>query len=93
MNAPQRPKDWLVESIIVTLLCCLPFGLVGIINASSVNSRYDAGDFDGAQRASAEAGKWTKIGFWCGLVPILLAMLFYGSVIFVAIMGLIGGSS
>ncbi|MBK9177221.1 MAG: CD225/dispanin family protein [Flavobacteriales bacterium] len=91
MNSPQRPKDWLVESIIVTLLCCLPFGLIGIINASSVNSRYDAGDFDGAQRASSEAGKWTKIGFWCGLVPIVLVMLFYGSVIFLALMGLVSG--
>src|SRR5574344_900091 len=30
-NTP--PKTWLVESILVTILCCLPFGIVGIINA------------------------------------------------------------
>jgi hypothetical protein len=69
MNAPAdaRPKNWLVESILVTIFCCLPFGIVGIINAANVNSRYDAGDVDGAMRASKEAGKWTKIGFFIGI--------------------------
>jgi len=28
------PKNWLVESILVTLFCCLPLGIAGIINAS-----------------------------------------------------------
>lgn len=92
MNMPQRPKDWLVESIIVTLLCCLPFGLIGLINAANVNSRYDSGDIDGAFRASAEARRWTKVGFWCGLIPLILVVFFYGSVIFVALMAMIGSS-
>jgi hypothetical protein len=61
------PKNWLVESILVTIFCCLPFGIVGIINAANVNSRWSAGDHDGAVRASAEAGKWTKIGFFIGI--------------------------
>ena len=61
------PKNWLVESILVTIFCCLPFGIVGIINASKVNGLYGAGDYDGAYRAAQQAGKWTKIGFWVGL--------------------------
>jgi Interferon-induced transmembrane protein len=77
MNAPLRPKNWLVESILVTILCCLPFGIVGIINAANVNSRFDAGDFEGADRASKEAGKWTKIGFWVGIASIVLVLIFY----------------
>ncbi|MBK8500481.1 MAG: CD225/dispanin family protein [Flavobacteriales bacterium] len=77
MNAPIRPKNWLVESILVTLLCCLPFGIVGIVNAANVNTRYDAGDFVGAERASAEAGRWTKIGFWVRLASVVLLLLFY----------------
>jgi hypothetical protein len=62
-----RPKNWLVESILVTLFCCLPFGIAGIVNAASVNSRYDNGDYEGALKASQQAGKWTKIGFWIGI--------------------------
>lgn len=36
----QMPKTWLVESILVTCLCCLPFGIVGIVNATKVESAY-----------------------------------------------------
>jgi len=67
-----RPKNWLVESILVTLFCCLPLGIVGIVNAASVDSKYRAGDYAGAAEASATAGKWTKIGFWIGLIIGLL---------------------
>jgi hypothetical protein len=67
-----RPKNWLVESILVTLFCCLPLGIVGIVNAASVNSRYDAGDFAGAAAASEQAGKWTKIGFFIGIAVIVI---------------------
>lgn len=66
----RLPKTWLLESILVTLFCCLPFGIAGIVNASKVESRYYAGDYSEAERVSEQAGKWTKIGFWIGLVGI-----------------------
>ena len=72
---PASPKNWLVESILVTIFCCLPFGIVGIVNAASVNSRMASGDFEGAQRASKEAAKWTKIGFFVGIGVIVLYMI------------------
>jgi len=75
------PKSWLVESILVTLLCCLPFGIVGIVNASKVESRFYAGDYDGAFKASEEAKKWTNIGFWLGIVVGII----YGIVMFFSI--------
>lgn len=74
---PQQPKNWLAESILVTLFCCLPFGIAGIVNAAQVSSKFAAGDYDGALRASQEAGKWTKIGFWVGIgVAALYILLF-----------------
>ena len=79
------PKNWLVESILVTLFCCLPFGIVGIINASSVNTKWAQGDYAGAQEASANAGKWTKIGLFVGVGVTVLY------VIFVVVLG-VGGS-
>ena len=66
------PKSWLVESILVTILCCLPLGIAGIVNASKVESRWYAGDKAGARRASEEAGRWTKIGFFGGIVIIIV---------------------
>lgn len=72
MNQTARPKNWLVESILVTLFCCLPLGIVGIINAAKVNSAFDSGDINGAMKASADAKKWTKLGFIIGLVVIVI---------------------
>jgi hypothetical protein len=71
------PKTWLVESILATIFCCLPFGIAGIVNAASVSSRYNAGDFEGAQRASQQAGKWTKWSFWLGISVVIIYVLIY----------------
>ena len=72
------PKTWMVESILVTIFCCLPFGIVGIVNASKVSSLFLAGNYAEAQKASADAGKWTKIGFFVGLVCIIIYSIIYG---------------
>ena len=77
INPAQQPKNWLAKSILVTLLCCLPFGIVGIVNAAQVSSRFASGDYDGSLRASQEAAKWTKIGFWVGIGLIALYFLFF----------------
>ena len=66
------PKSWMVESILATLFCCLPFGIAGIVNASKVESKFYAGDIAGAKRASEEAGKWTKVSFFIGIGGIVL---------------------
>ena len=76
-QAGPCPKTWMVESILVTLFCCLPLGIVGIINASRVSSAHAEGRYADALRASQDAGKWTKIGFWLGLVGIILYILVY----------------
>ena len=70
-NTP--PKNWLVESILVTLFCCLP---LGIINASKVEGLFLAGDIAGANKAAAEAKKWTMYGLFTGLAIIVLYFLF-----------------
>jgi len=76
------PKSWLTESILVTLFCCLPFGIVGIVHAAKVESRFYARDYDGAFKASEEAKKWTTLGFWLGLV---VGIIYLVVVIFAAV--------
>jgi hypothetical protein len=72
-----KPKNWLVESILTTLFCCLPFGIAGIIFAAQVNSKYVAGDYEGALIASNNAAKWTKIGFFIGLAGVILYVVLF----------------
>jgi len=66
-NVQKPPKSWLVESILVTLFCCLPFGIVGIVNATRVESLFNAGDMAGANRAADDAKKWTIVSLCVGL--------------------------
>lgn len=73
-SKPIMPKSWLVESILVTLFCCLPFGIVGVVYASRVDSKYGQGDYDGASQASREAGRWTQIGFFLGIAAWILGV-------------------
>lgn len=66
-SEPQ-PPTYLVGAVLITILCCLPFGIAAIIFSSSVNSKYLRGDLDGAKKAS-ERAKWCIIaGFSIGLV-------------------------
>ncbi len=80
-----KPKNWLVESILTTLFCCLPFGIAGIVFAAQVNSKYQAGDYAGALQASKDAGKWTKIAFFTGIgltVAYLIFIFLFGGAAF-----------
>lgn len=77
MNQVQ-PKNYLVESILVTIFCCMPFGIAGIVFASQVNSKFSAGDYEGAIRASKDAKKWMNWGLISGIV---IAVLYFGFII------------
>lgn len=73
--------NYLVQSILVTICCCIPFGVVAIIFAAQVNSKLAQGDVAGAQAASKNAKMWCWIAFGTGLVIIALSMVFNGMAI------------
>lgn len=52
VQAPPRPKTYMVWSVILTILCCSPFALAGIITGAISSSRYAAGNYAGAQSMS-----------------------------------------
>ena len=83
-NDQRPPRTWLVESILVTVFCCLPFGIAGIVNAARVESRFNAGDIQGARRASSEARKWTIVSFAIGISGVLFYFV-------LAVLGIAGG--
>jgi hypothetical protein len=60
--------NYLVQSILVTLCCCLPFGIAAIVFAAQVNSKIAAGDIAGAQESSRKAKMWCWISFGVGIV-------------------------
>jgi len=67
--APQvEVPNYLMQSILVTLCCCLPVGIPAIIYASQVKTKLAHGDLAGAQASSKNAKLWCWIGFGLGLV-------------------------
>lgn len=72
---PPKPDNYLVWSILVTVLCCLPFGIVAIIKSTSVDSAYNAGNLPAAQAAAADAKKWCIIGAASGAIVCVLYVL------------------
>lgn len=67
-NSKPCPDNYLVYAILTTLFCCLPFGIAGIVKAAQVSTKYQAGDYEGAVQASADAKKWSQIALICGIV-------------------------
>lgn len=59
--------NYLVHAIVVTVLCCLPFGIVAIVYAAQVNGKLAAGDYGGALEASSKARTWCWVSFGAGL--------------------------
>ncbi len=73
---PQKPDNYLVWSILVTLLCCLPFGIVAIVKSCAVDSAYNNGNLELAQAEAAAAKKWCYISFGCGAVVAVVYVAF-----------------
>ncbi|NWK54018.1 CD225/dispanin family protein [Verrucomicrobiaceae bacterium N1E253] len=58
-GAPQHHiPNYLWQSIVVTLLCCLPAGIVAIVYAAKVDGLKAAGDWHAAKAASDNAKTW-----------------------------------
>ncbi len=61
----------LVWSILSTIFCCLPTGIVSIVYASQVNSLLSVGSFQKAQKAAGAAKIWALVSVFLGLIPLL----------------------
>jgi len=71
--------NYLVPAII-SAVCCLPIGIVGVVFAAQVNGKVAAGDIPGAMQAS----KFAKI---FSIVAIALAVLGYGGYFLMVMLG------
>lgn len=84
-NKPKPPPNYLALAIISTLFCCQIFGIISIIYAAQVNTKYISGDYDGAEIASKNAKTWGIVSVGIGVLIIASILLIYGALIFAAI--------
>lgn len=86
-DKPTRPNSYLALAIISTILCCLPAGIVSIVYATKVNSAYEDGKYDEAERASKNAKTWGLVSVGVAAVGWILYVLIFG----VAFLGALSG--
>jgi predicted secreted protein len=77
----QAPNSHLVWSILVTLFCCLPFGIVAIVKSSQVNGLWAQGRYAEAQASADSARKWI---IWGAVIGVVAGIIY-------AIMAIAGG--
>ncbi|MEX1177523.1 MAG: CD225/dispanin family protein [Nitriliruptor sp.] len=59
---------WFWQSIVATILCCLPLGIVGIVKSSQAKAANDVGNAQLARQRAGEARTWTLVAIGVGLV-------------------------
>ncbi|MGO2102043.1 MAG: CD225/dispanin family protein [Psychroflexus halocasei] len=79
------PNNHLAMAIISTLVCCMPAGIVSIVYASQVNSKFMAGDYIGAERASKNAKTWWIVSLAFAAAGFIIMLAIYGFAFFAAI--------
>lgn len=57
----KAPASYLAWSIVMTLLCCNPVGIVPIITGASTRSKFNNRDYEGARRMSETTAWWVMI--------------------------------
>lgn len=74
---PPIPKNWILESVLITILCCFfPVGIVAIVNGSRVESRYYSGQYEQATKYSKKAEKWFYIAIISNIILIFVTFIY-----------------
>jgi len=70
----QNIRDYLVESILVTLFCCPLLGIIAIVYSVQARTKKSVGDYTGALAAAniAKTLVWVSLGLVLGLSVLVL---------------------
>ncbi|MCK4564001.1 MAG: CD225/dispanin family protein [Verrucomicrobia bacterium] len=85
MSGQENIPNYLWQSIVVTLLCCLPLGIPAIVFAAKVNGLVTAGQIEEAKAASSKAKMWCWLSFGIGIVVIITQVILqFGAIMLAA---------
>lgn len=74
-GAPGSVPNYLIPAI-VSLFCCMPLGIVGVIFAAQVNGKVASGDMAGALDASKKAKLFSYLALGLGSAFIIIYIIF-----------------
>lgn len=67
-TAPERPKPYMVWAIVVAVIFNIVCGLIAVVYAVKVKSKYAQGNYAGSLRCSTSAQWWIAVGICVGLI-------------------------
>jgi hypothetical protein len=77
------PPNYLVWAILTTIFCCTPLGIVSIVYAAQVNSKWQMGDYAGAQESARKA---KQFAMWAAIALGILVAIYIVFAILAAVM-------
>ena len=80
LQAKPQIKDYMVFSILTTIFCCIPFGIIAIVYSSKVSKLIAVGDFEGASNASRNSKIWNIAALVSGIVLGIICILLYAGI-------------
>lgn len=69
------PDTWLWQSIVATVLCCMPLGIVGIVFSSQAQAAINVGNLVEARQKAQQAKTFTLISVGLGIFPWLFLVV------------------
>ena len=75
-NVPAKPNNYLALSIITTVMCCMPLGVVSLIKSTKVDGLYHEGKYQEAEETSKSAKNWAMAGIISTVVFFVLYFFF-----------------
>jgi uncharacterized membrane protein YvbJ len=76
-DVSPKVEDHLVKSIIATICCCQPFGIVAIVYAAKVGPLLRENNFEAALEASRKANLWSNLAIGLGVLFQALSAIFF----------------
>jgi archaellum biogenesis protein FlaJ (TadC family) len=73
------PRTYLLFSVLVTIFCFPPTGLVALVNAMRVNSLWKTQQHDKSRKASRRARNWGLLSLAIGIVMVVF-VVFWSSI-------------
>ncbi|XP_063965716.1 uncharacterized protein LOC129275948 [Lytechinus pictus] len=74
----QQPiRDYTGFAVIVTMMFCLPLGIVGLVKASQARNKLRLGDNEGAREAAQSAFRWSLSGLIIGSIILVIVIVSY----------------
>lgn len=71
----EKPDSFLVWSILTTVLCCLPLGIVAIVYSTKVDPLWDKGQYTEAADAAKNAKTFCILSLVFGIIGIVGAFM------------------